>query len=79
MWLPLSPHYAAAETMPLQEFETFITISRRQRRAKDDNRWDRDWPILIKQFNMEFKGSMKERVESELKSRIAAEKKARRP
>ena len=66
-----------ANTMPLHEFETFVTISRRQRSAKEAERWTRDWPSLIKHFGFEFRDEMQDQVENELEQRRTAERKRR--
>ena len=58
-----------ADTMPLDEFDAYISIARQQRAVRERYRWTRDWPVLTKQFEMEFFGDMQESVDEEMKSR----------
>ena len=55
-----------AETMPPDEFNSFISFSRRARASEERRRWSGDFANLKNTFRMEFYGGMQDRIEDEL-------------
>jgi len=68
----------SAETMPLDEFSSFILQARRQRSTRERERWDRDFPAIKSAFRMEFFGDMQKLVQDELAEREEAKRKQAR-
>ncbi|MHC4959517.1 MAG: hypothetical protein ACYTGN_14215 [Planctomycetota bacterium] len=68
-----------ADTMPLEEFESYINVARQQRGAQDRERWSEDFKKLMRRFDMKFFGSMLDSVNDELDKIDQAKKTRRRP
>ncbi|MHC4933235.1 MAG: hypothetical protein ACYTGV_13710, partial [Planctomycetota bacterium] len=65
-----------AESIPLEEFETYMDVFRSRRRSEDQERWNTEFPRLKQDFEMEFFGDMQKTIEEELKQREEARRKS---
>jgi hypothetical protein len=65
-----------AESIPLEEFETYMDVFRSRRRSEDQERWNTEFPRLKQDFDMEFFGDMQKIIEEEFRQREEARRKS---
>ncbi len=58
-----------AETMPLGEFDRFVSVEAQRRSSEDQRRWGENLVQLHRDFNMDFRGEMKTLIENEISQR----------